>query len=85
MASAGESGALAACLGNSSLMVFQSTVLIQIGAPAIRCKASACSATTSLVYIRNTPPHYCMECITKQVQASILCRWHPCLELRKVR
>jgi len=34
MASAGESGALAACLGNSSLMVFHSTVLMQIGAPA---------------------------------------------------
>ncbi len=34
MASAGESGALAACLGNSSLMVFHNTVLIQIGAPA---------------------------------------------------
>ena len=34
MASAGDSGALAACLGNSSLMVFHSTVLIQIGAPA---------------------------------------------------
>lgn len=34
MASAGDSGALAACLGNSSLMVFHSTVLMQIGAPA---------------------------------------------------
>ena len=33
MASAGESGALAACFGNSSLMVFHSTVLMQIGAP----------------------------------------------------
>lgn len=34
MASAGDSGALAACLGNSSLMVFHSTVLMQIGASA---------------------------------------------------
>ena len=34
MASAGDSGALAACLGNNSLMVFHSTVLMQIGAPA---------------------------------------------------
>ena len=34
MASAGDSGALAACLGNSSLIVFHSTVLMQIGAPA---------------------------------------------------
>lgn len=47
MASAGESGALAACLGNSSLMVFHSTVLIQIGAPAKQRKQSACPAMTT--------------------------------------
>lgn len=35
MASAGDSGALAACLGNRSLIVFHSTVLMQMGAPAI--------------------------------------------------
>ena len=33
MASAGDSGALAACVGNSSLIVFHSTVLMQMGAP----------------------------------------------------
>lgn len=41
MASAGESGALAACLGNSSLMVFHSTVLMQMGASAHHSAMSA--------------------------------------------
>ena len=47
MASAGDSGALAACLGNNSLMVFHSTVLMQIGAPAHHSMIGAASPATN--------------------------------------
>ena len=40
IASAGDSGALAACFGNSSLIVFHSTVLMQIGEPTAKPEMS---------------------------------------------
>lgn len=76
MASAGDSGALAACLGNSSLMVFHSTVLMQIGAPAnpLHNVAFASSSQQSgsglqlqgvdlIVVLKNTQVSVCMQIV----------------------